>query len=287
MQTLHNYRLLCPAANFYREGKVCEDCLGKSVPWPGVLHGCYHDSRLATSTVAAMLTIHRAAGTWSKLVDVYIALSEFSRKKFVQGGLPESKIVVKPNFLFFDPGVSRIAGNFVISVGRLSLEKGMRNLISAWQQLPIRVPLRIYGDGPLSKESSERAKSLGMDHISFHGQIPHVELVEAVKQARFVIVPSGCYENFPMAVIEAFACGVPALASRRGAMHELIEDGITGLHFDPDVPRDIAATVEWAWTHPEEMATMGNNARHVFEMNYSAETNYRRLQQIYARALNN
>jgi len=286
VQTLHNYRLLCPAANFHRDGKICEECLGKGVPWPGIVHGCYRENRITTAVVASMLAFHRAARTWSSLVDLYIALSEFSREKFIQGGLPESKITVKPNFLFSDPGFTTGRENYVISAGRLSLEKGTLNLLSAWKQLPIPVPLHIFGEGPLRREVQSRVQNLGLEQISLLGQVPHSELLEAIKKARFMIFPSGCYENFPMAVIEAFACGIPALVSRRGAMREIVENGSSGLHFDPDNPKDIAAKVEWAWTHPEELAAMGRTARRVFETSYSAELNYKPLQQIYARARN-
>ncbi len=285
VQTLHNYRLLCPAANLYREGRVCENCLGKSVPWPGILHGCYRESRIMTSAVAAMLTVHRAARTWSDLVDVYIALSEFSQKKFVEGGLPEYKIAVKPNFLFFDPGLSTLREDYAISVGRLSLEKGTRNLLSAWARLPISVPLLIYGDGPLRKEAEARVAGLNLKNVNLLGHVPHNELIEAIKKARFIIVPSGCYENFPMAVIEAFACGTPALVSRRGAMREIVGDGETGLHFDPDDAIDLATKVQWAWMHPDDMAKMGRNGRRLFEQRYSASANYFLLREIYSRVL--
>ncbi len=94
VQTLHNYRLLCPNALFFRDGHVCEDCLGKSIPWPGVAHACYRGSRTASGVVASMLSIHRALRTWTEMIDVYVVLSEFARQKFIEGGLPSEKIVV-------------------------------------------------------------------------------------------------------------------------------------------------------------------------------------------------
>lgn len=284
VQTLHNYRLLCPAANFYRAGAVCEECIGKSIPWPSLLYGCYRDSRFATAGVAAMLTVHRARGTWTEMVNTYIALSEFSRTKFIEGGLPKSKLTVKPNFLSIDPGLSNQSGDYVISIGRLSVEKGTRNLISAWQQLPTQIPLRVYGDGLLSGESRERATNLGLNSISFYGQVPQEESIQALKAARFIVVPSGCYENFPMSILEAFACGIPALVSNRGAMPEIVEDGVTGVHFDAANPTDIAAKVEWAWTHAKDMEIMGRKARQQFERRYCADANYSQLLAIYRHA---
>ncbi len=146
VQTLHNYRLLCPNALFYRDGQVCEDCLGKAVPWPGVVHACYRESRASSGAVATMLTAHRAIGTWKKAVDMYVALTEFARQKFVQGGLPAEKIVVKPNFIEPDPGSGEGRGHYALFVGRLSQEKGVDTLLAAWEQLGEKVPLKIVGD---------------------------------------------------------------------------------------------------------------------------------------------
>jgi glycosyltransferase involved in cell wall biosynthesis len=131
VQTLHNYRLLCPNALFFREGRVCEDCLGKAFPWPGVAHACYRESRPASGTVAAMLFAHRTLGTWKGAVDLYVALTEFARRKFVEGGLPSEKIVVKPNFVDPDPGMGQGRGDYVLYVGRLSKEKGLDTLLTA------------------------------------------------------------------------------------------------------------------------------------------------------------
>ena len=134
IQTLHNYRLLCPGATFYRNGKVCEECLNGSLA-PALRHGCYRNSRAATAAVAAMLVGHRGFGTWQRMVDVYIALSEFARRKYIEGGLPGDRIVVKPNFIDVDPGSGRTDGDHALFVGRVSEEKGVRTLLDAWGRL--------------------------------------------------------------------------------------------------------------------------------------------------------
>jgi glycosyltransferase involved in cell wall biosynthesis len=126
VQSLRNYRLLCPGALFFRDGKICEDCLNQPIPWPGILHGCYRESRGATSVVTAMLTAHRFLKTFETQVNAFIALTEFTREKYIQGGLPPDKIWVKPNFLFSDPGVGKGDGKFALFVGRLSPEKGLQ-----------------------------------------------------------------------------------------------------------------------------------------------------------------
>jgi glycosyltransferase involved in cell wall biosynthesis len=283
VQTLHNYRLICPGALLMRDGKVCEDCLRKIAPWPGVVHGCWRNSRSGTMVVAAMLTFHNILKTWENKVDVYIALTEFARKKFVQGGLPEKKIVVKPNFVHPDPGNGEHKGNFALFVGRLSAEKGIRTMLSACRLLK-SVPLRIVGDGPLMAEVKAQIERERLA-IDVPGRLPREEVFSLMQQASFLVFPSESYEGFPMTIAEAFACGLPVLASRLGAMAELVEDGRTGLLFEPGNPDDLAEKVEWAWTHPEEIKRMGKEARKEFEEKYTAEKNYKMLMEIYQLAI--
>src|SRR5688572_2171648 len=133
VQTLHNYRLLCPVATFYRDGGVCEDCMGKLVPWPGVLHKCYRDNRAASAVIATMLTVHRAMRTYRDEVDVFVALTEFARRKFVEGGLPAEKIIVKPNFVDPDPAVGTGGGGLALFVGSLAQAKGVIPFLQIWQ----------------------------------------------------------------------------------------------------------------------------------------------------------
>ncbi len=170
VQTLHNYRLLCPSAVFFRAGHVCEDCLGRTPPWPSVVHGCYRGSRPQTAAVATMLTVHRLRRTWSRDVDLFIALTEFARQKFIAGGLSAERVVVKPNFVAPDPGAKTEMGDFFLFVGRLTEEKGIPLLIRAWTEYDALPPLRIVGDGPLAplveRISAERP------NIEFLGRVP-------------------------------------------------------------------------------------------------------------------
>src|SRR5215218_8642966 len=158
IQTLHNYRLFCTNSVFFRDGHVCEDCVGKTPPWPGVLHSCYRGSRTTSGTVATMLTAHRTLRTWTKTVDTYIALTEFAREKAIQGGLPAGTLMVKPHFVHPDPGLDKGGGGYALFVGRLSPEKGTKTLLSAWRQLRGELPLKIVGDGPLAPETAEAAR---------------------------------------------------------------------------------------------------------------------------------
>jgi glycosyltransferase involved in cell wall biosynthesis len=284
VQTLHNYRLLCPAATFFRQGRVCEECLEHSL-WRGVRHGCYRDSRAQTAVVALMLAVHRRRNTWAKEVNYFIALSEFSRGKFIEAGIAADKIGVKPNFVHPDPGERLDIGKYALFVGRLSPEKGSDTLLAAWKLLHRRIPLMVVGDGPLSTLFAAGADQRGPGNISLRGRLTRDQTRQAIKGASFLILPSGCYENFPMSVVEAFACGVPVICSRLGAMPEIVADTRTGLYFTPGDPEDLARKVEWAWTHPEQMAGMGKEARREYEAKYTAESNYRMLMDIYQDAL--
>lgn len=280
VQTLHNYRLFCPAAIFFREGHVCEECVEHSL-LRSVRYGCYRDSRAATTAVASMLAFHRARRTWTEIVDCYIALTEFSRQKFMAAGLPAEKIVVKPNFVDPDPGPRSGPGEFALFVGRLSEEKGLHTLFAAWKRLQNHIPLHIVGDGPLLEELDAQKSSAGLSSIIFRGRLSRVSSIETIQRARFLVFPSECYENFPLAIAEAFACGVPVIASRLGAMAEIVADGRTGLLFTPGDAEDLAAKVEWAWAHRPEMDAMGRAARAEYEAKYTAARNYKLLMVVY------
>jgi len=285
VQTLHNYRIMCPAGPFVRQTGLCEECMGKPFAWPGIVHGCYHDSRGTTAVIATMLAVHRALGTWRNRVTVYIALSEFARGKFLEGGLPEEKIVVSPNFVAPDPGMREGQGNYALYVGRIAPEKGVRTLLKAWERMKIPIPLRILGDGPLRVELEAETLRNRLTNVSFKGRLARQEVLAATKGARFVVLPSECYENFPVVVAEAFACGVPVVGSALGSVAELVGDGPTGLQFKPEDPDDLAGKVQWAWEHPKEMEVFGLNARAEYEAKYTADCKYGSLMKIYERAI--
>ncbi len=283
VQTLHNFRLLCPNALFFRNGQVCEDCLGRAIPWPGIVHKCYRGSRVASTGVATMLAAHRALGTWRKAVDVYVALTAFSRGKFVAGGLPADKLLVKANFVYPDPGPGAGTGNYGVFVGRLSAEKGVETLLKAWQSLGERVPLKIVGDGPLAE--TVRAAAAQGAAVEWLGSKPLAEVYPLIGAATFLVLPSQCYENFPRVLIEAFAKGTPVIASRLGAMAEVVDHGRTGLHFEPGDALDLATKVRSLMDDPLQQSRMRRAAREEYEGKYTAESNYRTLMGIYAQAL--
>lgn len=285
VQTLHNYRLLCPGATLFRNGKVCEDCLGRSIAWPSVLNSCYRHSAAATAATAAMLTVHHALQTWQEKVDIYIALSDFSKNKFVQGGFPAERIVVKPNAVSSDSAPKVSQGHYALYVGRLTEEKGVHFLTSAWSSLDAAIPLKIAGDGPMRREVDLEISHRQLKNVQVLGRVAPAEIIDWMRGARFLIFPSLWFEGFPMTIAEAFACGLPVIASRLGAMAEIVDDNRTGFHFTPGDAQDLAAKVRWAWTHPAEMMEMGRAARAEYEAKYTAEENYRQLMNIYDRAI--
>jgi glycosyltransferase involved in cell wall biosynthesis len=279
VQTLHNYRLLCPDAFFFRDGRVCEDCVGKMVPWPGVVHRCYRGSRAASGVAAAMLTTHRALRTWVKAVDAYVALTDFARRKFIEGGLPPEKIMVKPNFLHTDPGLGEGRGEYALFVGRLSPEKGIKTLLTAWERLEGKLRLKIVGDGPLAPEVEEAAERY--EGIEWLGRQPGNRVVAMMKDATILVFPSVWYEGFGMVLVEASAVGLPVLASNLGGMRSLVDHGRTGLHFRPGDPEDLAAQINWVLAHPAELERMREEVRVEFETKYTAKQNHHLLMEVY------
>jgi glycosyltransferase involved in cell wall biosynthesis len=284
VKTLHNYQLLCPVGTLFRDGKVCEECVDHTL-WRSVRNGCYRDSRAETAAVGLMLAVHRVRHTWERDVTSYIVLTEFARRKFLHGGLPAEKMFVKPNFVGLDPQPRTGDGDYAIFAGRLSPERRVSTLLDAWTHLRSRVPLMIVGGGGQRDQLAQKASWNHLDMVEFTGLLPHDRTIEAIKGARFLIFSSEWYETFGLTMIEAFACGVPVICSRMGAMQEIVEDGRTGLHFTPGDSRDLAEKVEWAWNHPEEMQQMGREARREYESKYTAEKNYPRLIEIYQQAI--
>lgn len=284
VQTLHNPRFLCPAGTLFRDGHLCEECLGKTVPWPSILHSCYRRSRTQTSVVAGMLWAHRYLGTWQNQVSVFICSTRFYSMKFTEGGLPAEKLMLKPHFVLADPGVRHTSGDYALFIGRLATEKGIETLLRAWEALK-GPALKIRGEGPLMPEVESLKRRRGLE-IDIVPRLGRSDLMNLIKGARFLVWPSvGYYETFGLVAIEAFSCGVPIIASGFGAMAEIVAHGRTGLHFAPGDAEALAAKVKWAWDHPQEMEEMGRRARSEYEAKYTAEQNYEMLMRIYGNAM--
>jgi glycosyltransferase involved in cell wall biosynthesis len=285
VHTLHNFRLVCPGALLSREGRVCEECLGRSIPWRGIQHACYRDSRLHSAAVTTMLATHRLLGTWQRQIDTYIALSEFAKTKFIEGGVPHEKIVVKPNFVDPDPGFGEGSGGYAFFAGRLVESKGIRTLLAAWKTLGLHITLRIAGEGPLADEV--KSVAISTHGIEYLGPRTRSEILQLMKDAVFLVFPSLWYEGFPVTLAEAYACGLPVIASDLGTMKALVKDDVTGLRFHPGSSDGLTDAVRCLLgSPPDRSAQLRKNARREYLENYSAAANYEKLMKIYDRTLN-
>jgi glycosyltransferase involved in cell wall biosynthesis len=283
VQTLHNYRLACCNGQFLRNDSVCEVCLRRGSRWPGALYGCYRGSRLVSALISATVAVHQLVGTWAELVDVYVALTAFAREKMTESGLPAGKIAVKPNFVGDARACGTGQGGYALFVGRLSSEKGIHTLLDAWSRLGGQLRLKLVGDGPLAELVKERARSL--PSVELLGWQSHDRVVDLMAEAKCVIVPSVWFETFGLVVIEAFSRGTPVVASRIGALAELVQDGVNGLLFEPGNAQDLADKVALLCADPEGIVRMRGRARAEFEDKYTAARNHEMLMDIYRRAI--
>lgn len=277
IQTLHNFRLLCPQGTFLRNGVVCEDCLGKS-PWRAVVRKCYRASLPQSAVLSTMLTAHRLAGTYRNKVTRYIALSTYSRDRFVAAGLRAERMRIKPNFVdaLLAPGwEARREGLYV---GRLSDEKGVGTLLDA-VRLHGATGISVIGTGPLEAQVADQ---FGAACLGFQSRDA---ILGRMRTASFLLVPSLCLEQLPTTILEAFACGLPVIASRLGALVNIVTENVTGLLFNPGDAADLAAKIAWASSHEEDMQRMGRAARTEYETKYTPAINYRLLVEIYEDAI--
>ena len=285
VQTLHNFRLICPGALLYRDGAPCEDCVGKAFALPGVRHGCYRDNRAATLAVAGMTAAHRLVGTWAHAVDRYIAITDFARGKFVAGGLPPDRIAVKGNPLSSDPGVGGDGEAFALFVGRLDAGKGLSTVLKAWRADASLPPLVIVGDGPEAPLVREAERQMP-GRVRWEGWLDSDGVLALMRRARTLVFASDLYEGgTPMTIVEAFASGLPTVATDRGAARTIVREGVEGLRFAPGDAGSLAEAVHRIGSDPETYAAMRTAARAAFERVYAPEPNYAVLSHIYAEAL--
>lgn len=277
IQSLHNYRTICPNALLYRDGQPCEVCVPKRVKWPAVAHACYRDSRAASLVTAGMLAAHALRGTWQKDIDAFVALTASARARFIAGGLPGDRIVVHPGFLSRNPGLGPHDGGFALFVGRLSPEKGVATLLKAWRAVHRQgMTLRIVGSGPLASTLCQTVPG-----VEWLGDCPNDRVLSLMKEATFLVLPSECFEGFPVTLLEAFATGLPVLASDLGAMAEIVRHEVTGRLFRPKDEKSLAEAIRDAFARPEALSRLGAAAGVEYLTHYTASRAYERLRDLY------
>jgi glycosyltransferase involved in cell wall biosynthesis len=275
--TLHNFRLMCLPANLLRDGRPCEDCVGH-LPWRGVIHRCYRGSALGSAALAGSVGFHRGLGTF-ELVTRFLAVSEFVRSKHVQAGIPPDRVRVKPNFTW--PVDRRsVPGDYFLFLGRLAHEKGVDTLLSAWRLMgSSALPLVVVGEGP----EGGALRAAAPPGVEFRGPVPATDVPGILGHARALLVPSRWYEAAPRSIIEAYAAGVPVLASDIGALPEAIVEGVTG--------RPVAVDDPHAWTEAvrglddETSARLGDGAHRIWEDRYSPQRGLEGLETAYRDAI--
>lgn len=284
VMTLHNYRLIHPNGLMYHKGKIDERSVEGSA-YSCVLDGVYRNSVLQTAVTAHMIEYHRKKGTWRTNPTLFIALSEFSKKKFVKGGLPESKILSKPNFirdplLEFDKlKISDQKKPRFLYVGRVSHEKGVKELIACWEKYNISAELWIIGDGPL-KEKLE--KSTGhLTSLKWMGTKSRKEIFELLSDSLALIFPTLWYEGMPIVLLEALSMGCPVISSEIGNPMAMIEDSVNGLLFEPGNVEQLYQKITMLIKTPSFASALGLNARKTYLEKYTPERNYEQLVQIY------
>lgn len=281
VQTLHNYRFLCPVATFYRRGNICHECLTQGRK-AAVHHRCWDNSVIKTFFLTRLLDVYAEKDVVHQKVDAFIALSEFSKTMFVQAGYDAGRIFVKPNFLTDDPGASSAKGGYAVFVGALQEYKGVKTLVEAFKRLPCPFPLKIMGDGPLRAWLVSAIEGTAIEYL---GQRPHREMLGVLKDAAFLVAPSTCYETFSRVVMEAYACGGAVIVSHLGAMKEIVEEHQTGLFFRPGDAEDLAVKVQYLVQHPDVAGRMGQRAREAYEEKFTAQSNYQKLMSIYQQTI--
>jgi glycosyltransferase involved in cell wall biosynthesis len=275
IMTLHNYRLQCLPGTHFRDGRVCQDCLGRP-PWPAVVHRCYQGSFAASGALASSLIVHRAVGTFDR-VRRFLAISRFVKERHIAAGMSADKIEVKPHFTW--PSARRTGpGHHFLYLGRLSAEKGIRPMVSSFADIPAR--LVIAGDGP----EAELVRAAAPPNVEFTGTVPPARVAELLTGTRALVVPSAWDEPAGRVVLEAYAAGVPVLASRVGALPEFVLEGETGMLIPHNDARAWAAAFE-SLLDDARSTQMGDAAWAAWDREYRPAVGLRNLEAAYDGAL--
>lgn len=283
VQTLHNFRMLCPAGSFFRGDRICEECSERGLQC-SLKYGCYRSSRVQTFVSAAILKIHRMLGTYRKVH--FICLTEFNRQKLSQLNkkgrevIDMNKVYIKPNFTFQDDANFESSSHldYFLFVGRVEALKGIDVVIRAFEQMPDQ-RLVVAGDGPMMEQMQDYIRTHGMQNVEFAGYLSKAQLQEKYRKARAVIMSSQCYEAFAMTIAEAYSYGVPVIAGDIGNLRNMVEENVTGIRFQYDSPEELAKKVRQY--NVMDIEKMKDNAKQFYEHRLRPEDNYQSLKKIY------
>jgi glycosyltransferase involved in cell wall biosynthesis len=273
--TLHNYRMFCLPATCLRDGEICELCLGR-VPWRGVVYRCYRGSLPGSTALAASLTLHRTIGSFDH-VSLFLPVSHFVLDKHVQAGFAQDRMHLKPNFCWPRPRRSD-AGEYFLYAGRLAPEKDLRTLLEAWRS--VGAPLILAGDGPDRPELEAIAPS----GVEFRGTVAPDDVTQLLTRARGLVVSTRCNEGGPRSVIEAFAAGVPVIATSLGALPEMVEHEVSGMLVPPGRPKAWVEAAQ-ALMDPVTADRLGQSAFDRWSRVHSPEVGLVNLEHAYRVAL--
>ena len=281
--TLHDYDLLCPNSLFLSNGHICEKCKGFKY-YNVVINRCKKGSLSASFMAAIESYAQRVLGVYA-LVDKFITPSAFLKNKLVEFGFDKTKIINIPNFIEIDTIKPHYDHkDYFLYFGRISEEKGLKVLIEAVKGIP-NGKLLIVGEGPTRKELETYAGLVDSLNIHFLGFKTGNELKRIVEDAMFVVLPSIWYENFPYAILEAFASGKPVIASSIGGIPELIQNGVNGLLFEPGNAEDLREKILFLLTNRDIIGQLGKAAVETIRQEFNSSNHYEKTWEIYRKIL--
>lgn len=278
VQTIHNFRLLCPGATFTRCGEICEDCVSKGLE-QSLKHKCYRNSISQTFIMYTMLKLHRIIGTYNKIN--YITLTEFNKQKLSILVKDKSKIHVKPNFVEKREQVKRKLEDYFVYIGRLDDIKGINFLVEAWKNIDKNINLYIIGTGPEEEKLKHIISENRLNNVKLLGFMKREDAFKVIEKSRAIIIPSKWYEGFPMTIVESFSLGVPVIGSKLGNIESIIEDGRSGLLFTANSEESLKEVINKVFCDRGLNVDLENNAYKLFKEKYTDEENYRSIEKIY------
>jgi len=282
IQSLHHYELLCPMSAKFYSNKLCKLCVQKSLLKEDGQKKCFRDNQIQTSDLLKTITDYWKQKVYQEKIDYYLVPNEFFREKLISFGLPDKKVLVKPDYSDNPVPESGEVEDYLLFIGKLTEDSGIRTLLKACTSLP-NIPLRILGDGPLKQEVLDACSS--SPNLQFLGWQSKEDCLQHLARALLLVFPTESYDVFPSTIIKSYAHGVPVIASNLGAARHLVLDGINGGLFPCGDSEVLAEKIDWLLKNPNLLTTMRERVKAEFEEKYTSEKNYQVLINLYQNAL--